>query len=91
VLGASSSAAPLLAAGGAAVVRVDKFSIDYREDGSERQFYSDLTVLDGTTGRPLSTQHISVNKPLRWGEQRTTAGRSCIEALLLLLLSSATA
>jgi cytochrome c biogenesis protein ResB len=50
------------------VVRVDKFSIDYREDGSERQFYSDLTVLDGTTGQPLSTQHISVNKPLRWGE-----------------------
>ena len=49
------------------VVRVDKFSIDYREDGSERQFYSDLTVLDGTTGQPQSTQHISVNKPLRWG------------------------
>ena len=49
-------------------MRVDKFSIDYREDGSERQFYSDLTVLDGTTGQPLSTQHISVNKPLRWGE-----------------------
>lgn len=55
------------AAGGGAVVRIDKFNIDYREDGSERQFYSDLTVLDGATGRPLSTQHISVNKPLRWG------------------------
>lgn len=57
-------------AGGSAVVRVDKFNIDYREDGSERQFYSDLSVLDAATGRTLSTQHISVNKPLRWGELR---------------------
>ncbi len=49
------------------MVRVDNFQIDYREDGSERQFMSDLSVLDASTGRTLSTQHISVNKPLRWG------------------------
>lgn len=54
-------------AGGSAVVRVDNFQIDYREDGSERQFQSDLSVLDAGTGRTLSSQHISVNKPLRWG------------------------
>ncbi len=48
-------------------MRVDNFQIDYREDGSERQFMSDLSVIDAATGRQLSSQHISVNKPLRWG------------------------
>ena len=48
------------------MVHVDKFNIEYREDGSERQFTSDLSILDAATGRPLSSQHISVNKPLRW-------------------------
>lgn len=53
-------------AGGVAVLHVDKFDIDYREDGSERQFTSDLSVIDPETGAVLSQQHISVNKPLRW-------------------------
>ena len=48
-------------------MHVDRFEIDYREDGSERQFSSDLSVVDPATGRTLSRQHISVNKPLRWG------------------------
>lgn len=68
------------------MVRVDKFSIDYREDGSERQFYSDLTVLDGTTGQPLSTQHISVNKPLRWGECPAHGWRLCVQTKQPLLV-----
>lgn len=54
-------------AGGRAAVHVDRFEIDYREDGSERQFSSDLSVVEPGTGRTLSRQHISVNKPLRWG------------------------
>lgn len=53
-------------------MRVDNFEIDYREDGSERQFFSDLSVLDAATGRTLSTQHISVNKPMRWGASFVT-------------------
>lgn len=48
------------------MLHVDKFDIDYREDGSERQFTSDLSVIDPETGAVLSQQHISVNKPLRW-------------------------
>lgn len=55
-----------LPGGGAAVIHVDKFDIDYREDGSERQFSSDLSVIDPETGAVLSQQQISVNKPLRW-------------------------
>mmetsp|Transcript_15282 Transcript_15282/g.46183 ORF Transcript_15282/g.46183 Transcript_15282/m.46183 type:complete len:298 (+) Transcript_15282:3-896(+) len=53
--------------GGKAVLHVDKFEIDYREDGSERQFSSDLSIIDPETGRTVSTQHINVNKPLRYG------------------------
>lgn len=55
-----------LPGGGTAVIHVDKFDIDYREDGSERQFSSDLSVIDPESGAVLSQQHISVNKPLRW-------------------------
>jgi len=49
------------------VVRVNDFSIEYREDGSEKQFFSDLSVLDASTGEQLTRKTISVNKPLRWG------------------------
>lgn len=49
------------------MLHVDKFEIDYREDGSERQFSSDLSIIDPETGRTVSTQHINVNKPLRYG------------------------
>ena len=49
------------------VVRVNDFSIEYREDGSEKQFFSDLSVLDPATGEQLTRKTISVNKPLRWG------------------------
>ena len=54
-------------AGAATVVRVNDFSIEYRDDGSEKQFFSDLSVLDATTGEQLTRKTISVNKPLRWG------------------------
>ena len=49
------------------MVRVNDFSIQYRDDGSEKQFFSDLSVLDATTGEQLIRKTISVNNPLRWG------------------------
>lgn len=49
------------------MIRVNDFSIEYREDGSEKQFFSDLSVLDVNTGEQLTRKTISVNKPLRWG------------------------
>ena len=54
-------------AGAETVIRVNDFSIEYREDGSEKQFFSDLSVLDVNTGEQLTRKTISVNKPLRWG------------------------
>lgn len=53
--------------GASDVIHVNSFDIKYREDGSEEQFFSNLSVLDGTTGAEVSRQIISVNKPLRWG------------------------
>lgn len=46
-------------------LRVDKFDIDYRSDGSISQFYSDLSVLN-SKGQPTSQKQISVNDPLRF-------------------------
>jgi cytochrome c biogenesis protein len=48
------------------VLRLDKFVIDYRSDGSIGQFRSVLTQLD-LDGRRLGQQEISVNQPLRFG------------------------
>ncbi|KAI3428303.1 hypothetical protein D9Q98_006682 [Chlorella vulgaris] len=68
VASALRSASPLAwnPGGASAVIRCDDFRIDYREDGSVRQFYSDLTVLD-VDGREQSTKTVSVNQPLRFG------------------------
>lgn len=61
-------ASPLaqLPAGGQAVLRVEDFSIDYRSDGSVRQFVTQLAVED-INGKKLSEKTISVNQPLRFG------------------------
>lgn len=53
-------------AGGEAVLRVDGFRIDYRSDGSVRQFFTDLAVQD-LDGKQVSSKTISVNQPLRFG------------------------
>jgi len=46
-------------------LRVDDFRIDYREDGSVKQFYSDIAIdTPGGTQREKSTT-IAVNTPLR--------------------------
>lgn len=52
--------------GGDAVLRIDDFRIDYRPDGSIRQFFSDVSVSD-LDGRTLKQKTISVNQPLRFG------------------------
>lgn len=44
-------------------VRVNRFWIDYRPDGSVEQFHSDLSVLS-PTGKELKRKTISVNDPL---------------------------
>lgn len=49
------------------MLHVDTFHIEYREDGSEQQFYSDLSILDPVSRNPISRQTIRVNKPLRFG------------------------
>ena len=53
-------------AAGSAVLHVDGFRIDYRPDGSVRQFYTDVAVQDAA-GRELARKTISVNQPLRYG------------------------
>ncbi len=46
-------------------VRVNRFWIDYTEDGSIDQFYSDLSVVD-RQGEELKRKTIYVNEPLRY-------------------------
>eukprot|EP00887_Chlorella_sp_A99_P002598 scaffold6.g2598.t1 len=53
-------------AGAAAVLHVDDFRIDYRTDGSVRQFFTDVTVRD-VDGQSLATRTMLVNRPLRFG------------------------
>lgn len=45
-------------------IHVNNFEVDYREDGQVKQFYSDLSVIDGG-GRQVARKTISVNDPLR--------------------------
>ena len=45
-------------------VHVNRFFIDYRDNGDVKQFYSDLSVLD-LEGKELVRKTISVNDPLR--------------------------
>lgn len=61
-------ASPLarLPAGGEAVLHVEDFDIDYRSDGSVRQFVTGVSVSD-LDGRQLASQRMSVNLPLRFG------------------------
>ena len=44
-----------LDAGASAVLHVNDFSIDYRSDGSVRQFFTDVSVVD--TSKGVVTQH----------------------------------
>ena len=46
-------------------VKVNRFWIDYTEDGAIDQFYSDLSVI-GDRGEELKRQTIYVNQPLRY-------------------------
>ncbi|KAG2438976.1 hypothetical protein HYH02_010768 [Chlamydomonas schloesseri] len=49
------------------VIHVNKFTIDYRPDGSVAQFYSDLSLLDPAQGgKELMRKTISVNDPFRF-------------------------
>jgi len=48
-------------------LRVDNFRIEYRDDGEVDQFYSKLSVQDGSTKEQLISDEIYVNKPLRYG------------------------
>ncbi|KAL4427842.1 hypothetical protein ABPG75_001931 [Micractinium tetrahymenae] len=68
VASALRSASPLAwyPSGAEAVMRCDDFRIEYRPDGSVKQFYSDITVRD-LDGRQLASKTISVNAPLRFG------------------------
>jgi cytochrome c biogenesis protein len=61
-----ASPAARLPVGGGAALRVDAFRIDYRDDGSVRQFFSDVAVEDAA-GRTLAAKTVSVNQPLRFG------------------------
>ncbi|RMF23597.1 MAG: cytochrome c biogenesis protein [Cyanobacteria bacterium J083] len=47
-------------------VRVNRFWIDYTEEGNIEQFYSDLSVID-RTGKEVKRKTIHVNEPLRYG------------------------
>ncbi|PSC68118.1 cytochrome c biogenesis [Micractinium conductrix] len=68
VASALRSASPLawVPGGAEAVLHCDDFRIDYRADGSIRQFYSDVSVRD-LDGRVLQSKTMSVNQPLRFG------------------------
>lgn len=55
-----------LPAAGEALLHVDDFTIDYRTDGSIRQFFTEVTVQD-FDGKILARKTISVNQPLRYG------------------------
>lgn len=46
-------------------VKVNRFWIDYRPDGSIKQFYSDLSVID-TDGKEKARKTISVNNPMTY-------------------------
>ncbi|WP_218080161.1 cytochrome c biogenesis protein [Anthocerotibacter panamensis] len=46
-------------------VRVNRFWIDYRSDGSVNQFYSDLSIVD-PQGKERARKTISVNDPLTY-------------------------
>jgi cytochrome c biogenesis protein len=46
-------------------VKVNRFWIDYRPDGSIKQFYSDLSVID-TDGKEKARKTISVNDPMTY-------------------------
>nr|AAM47499.1 c-type cytochrome synthesis 1 [Chlamydomonas reinhardtii] len=49
------------------VIHVNKFTIDYRPDGSVAQFYSDLSLLDPAQGgKEMMRKTISVNDPFRF-------------------------
>lgn len=60
-------ASPLarLPKGGNAILKVDDFRIDYRSDGSIKQFFSDVEA-DDINGKVLSSKTMSVNMPLRF-------------------------
>ena len=54
-------------AGAGALLRVDGFRVDYRDDGSVAQFETTASVVDPTTGATtVDGAVISVNKPLRY-------------------------
>ena len=55
-----------LPAGAQAILRVEDFDIDYREDGSVRQFNTNVVVED-IDGKRLASKKMSVNQPLRFG------------------------
>jgi cytochrome c biogenesis protein len=55
-----------LPAGGEAVIKVNDFSIDYRSDGSVRQFLTGVVVED-LNGNKIAEKTMSVNQPLRFG------------------------
>ena len=55
-----------LPAGGEAVIKVNDFSIDYRSDGSVRQFLTGVVVED-LNGNKITEKTMSVNQPLRFG------------------------
>jgi len=61
----SSPLALGLPQGADSLLHVDNFEIDFRPDGSIRQFISELAVRD-IDGRMLKKETISVNKPLRY-------------------------
>jgi cytochrome c biogenesis protein len=48
-------------------VLVNDFTIEYLPNGQVSQFFSDLSVLDGASGREKQRKTISVNVPLRQG------------------------
>jgi cytochrome c biogenesis protein len=52
--------------GAATTLAVDKFTIDFRPDGTVHQFYSDVR-LDGAGGGDSIAHRLYVNKPLRFG------------------------
>ncbi len=47
-------------------VKVNRFWIEYTDNGTIDQFYSDMSILDNKSGRELDRQTIYVNKPLRY-------------------------
>ena len=61
-------ASPLarLPAGGNTVLHVDDFRIEYRSDGSIKQFFTDVTA-QTIDGKPVASTTMSVNKPFRFG------------------------